>query len=353
MPEIRSLAKRVLNLPDRGAKSALPMPGPPGGPSQSPGGSQGSWLEAAQRLQNRPSASTPHRPAEEASWAVLEERSGTLAARRVGRALLWALIALAFLTGVRFWIWPPHTAAPATAPTAGTSFPATTAQQVAARWATAYLNWDSKHAQDRAQQLAMDMPPGADTAAGWDGRGRQSVLSVFPGAVTTGSAHRARVRVDVLVESSDKTPVRHWVGLDVPVASVGGRVVVAGEPGLVGLPTSAPAVPAPAGAAQDSTLAAATESVASAFFQVYAAGDTSTVTAPGADVPPLPAGVTFVRLDNWTVEAGTGDDRNATAVVTWSVDGAQLEQTYRVALTRVSSAAAQRWQVLTIHGGTP
>ncbi|MGO4747324.1 conjugal transfer protein, partial [Streptomyces sp. 2MCAF27] len=99
-------------------------------------------------------------------------------------------------------------------------------------------------------------------------------------------------------------------------------------------------------------LSAATEGAVERFLRAYASGDTDSVTAPGASVPPLPEGIKFKALSSWSADKGSGDDRTGTARVDWELGGAVVEQTYRVELTRVSSADAQRWQVAAVRGGT-
>jgi hypothetical protein len=184
---------------------------------------------------------------------------------------------------------------------------------------------------------------------------------VQPGTVTPGAQHQARVRVDVLIRPvlpspdgkapAPESPAR-WVGLDVPVVESGGRVIVSGRPGLVGIPKSGPRTPELTIPKPDAELSAATQTVVSKFLAAYAGGDVDAVTAPGASVPPLPDGVKLKSLDSWTADAGTGDDRTGTALVSWTIGNASISQTYRVELKRVSTADAQRWQVAAVRGGT-
>ncbi|WP_189971521.1 conjugal transfer protein [Streptomyces violascens] len=267
------------------------------------------------------------------------------------------------ITGVRSWFIPPKAATPPPAPSAtGPTYPTADAQAVAARFSRAYLGWDEAKTADRAALLAAVLPADSDTGMGWDGHGRQDVLAVQPGTVTPGTQHQARVRVDVLIRPvlpspdgkapAPESPAR-WVGLDVPVVETGGRVIVSGRPGLVGIPKSGPKGPELTIPKPDADLSAATQTVVSKFLAAYAGGgDVDAVTAPGASVPPLPDGVKFKSLDSWTADAGTGDDRTGTALVTWTIGNASISQTYRVELTRVSTADAQRWQVTAVRGGT-
>ncbi|MFJ3673662.1 conjugal transfer protein [Streptomyces sp. NPDC090106] len=290
-----------------------------------------------------------------------DENSGVVFARRFGRGLLWLVVILAAVTGVRSWVAPSKGETPAAEPAqTKQAYPEQEAQAVAGRFARAYLGWDETQAEEREQLLASVLPAGADTAMGWDGHGRQSVLAVQPGAVTTGRGHQARVRVDALIktEATEKAekkateePAR-WIGLDVPVVETAGRIVVTGQPGLVGIPATGPEAPDLPAANTDQDLSTATEDTVDTFFSAYAGGDVDTVTAPGAKVPALPVGIQYEALTSWSADTGSGDDRTGTAHVTWALGGATVDQVYRVHLTRVSSPDAERWQVSDVLGGS-
>ncbi|WP_159452450.1 conjugal transfer protein [Streptomyces malaysiensis] len=298
-------------------------------------------------------------------WPTHDEKSGTVFVRRFGRGLVWAVVILAAITGVRSWIVPPKAPAPAPAPTkSAPGYPSAEAQALAARFARAYLTWDEGEPTERAELLAAVLPAGADTQMGWDGKGSQEVLAVQPGAVSTGDDGQARVRVEALIQRSTEAPptkgkkkaptpgAAHWVGLDVPVVRTAGRVIVTGQPGMVGIPARGPKAPELHAPQADTELSAATEGVVDRFLRAYSTGDTDTVTAPGASVPPLAEGVKYKELTSWSADKGSGTDRTGTARVSWEISGAEIEQTYRVELTRVSSADAQRWQVTAVRGGT-
>ncbi|MEU9646224.1 conjugal transfer protein [Streptomyces sp. NPDC048188] len=306
----------------------------------------------------KPTTRTPATP-----WVLQEEKSGTRALATTGRIALWSVVALAAVTGVRSWFWPnePAPAPPVTVDQKPT-YPVQDAQAVASRFAYSYLTWDETDPDQRAKALARDMPKDTDTSAGWNAKGQQTVLLAQPGEVDELGGKRARVHVDVLVSSpgepskdKKKAPApaeRKWVGLEVPVLYTSGRIVVTSEPGIVGVPTSGPSVTDQTTAQSDVELSAQTQSTMETFFTEYAKGEADSVTAPGASVPPLPSGITFQGLQSWNVDQGKGSDRVGTAVVRWQIGAAELEQTYRVELTRVASAAAERWQVAEVHGGT-
>ncbi|ARZ69187.1 hypothetical protein SMD11_3554 [Streptomyces albireticuli] len=414
MSTFKTVMRRILNLPeprsDKGATTPLPDAPPrqtataPAPAAPPPPAALQQWTDAAARLQ----AQTPEqpRPAAEPApaatapgaapgrgtaeqtppWQIEDEKSGAKFAVKAGRGVLWGVVALAAITGVRSWIWTPEPTkqAPVTVDSAP-DYPVQEAQAVAARFARAYLGWDEADPQARSLALARDMPKGADTTRGWNSKGRQEVLAAQPGTVSLLADKHARVRVDVLVKSDALTgdakkddakkddakkdekkddkakkddkdkketrPAPVWMGLEVPVVQTAGHIVVTGQPGIVGVPTEGPSAPQPSAKSTDLEFADKTRATAEEFFTKYAAGEPGSVAAPGVSIPALPQGMTLGALRTWTVEDGSGTDRTGTAVVTWQVGGAELEQTYRVKLTRVSSAKAERWQVAEVHGG--
>jgi hypothetical protein len=336
--------------------------------------------EPADPASNPPAASAPSRSGAvgEVAWSPAEEDRRGVVLRRVGRGVFWTVLGLAAVTGVRSWVAPerpapPPAAVPAAAP--APSFPAEAARAVAARWARAYLSWDPARSKDREVALAADMPAAADGRQGWNQAGRLDVLDVLPGTVDPSGPARARVRVDVLVRTPlppDPSPTsagtaqpaappspapepaaaERWVALDIPVAVTGtGRVVVTGAPGVLGLPTARPDVPAASARPADSELGAATQEAVRGFFAAAGGGDVAALAAPGAQVAPLPPGFVFAALRQWQVDVGSGATRSGTATVLWQVGGGQLEQVYRVEVTQVSSASGQRWQVASVRGG--
>jgi hypothetical protein len=347
------------------------------------------WV-AASRPSPEPPAPAPSSATTRGSsvpWADLEEDRRGAVLRKAGRVAVWAVVALAAVTGVRSWVSPDRQAAPASAPAPAPSasgFPVDEARVVAARFARAYLTWDAAKPRDRELAMAVDLPGGADVRQGWDQAGRQDVVDAVAGPVDDVAPGRARVRVDVLIRplapaaesasaatssAGPATPVpvpnttaspaasgagsagERWVSLEVPVTETGSRVVVAGPPGLLGIPAAPTVAPRSLNLA-DAVLSSETQDAVKGFFAAAGeGGDVAALAAPGAHVAPLPAGVAFAGLRSWAADTGGGDTRAGTAVVLWRVSGAQLEQTYRVELTRVTSAAGQRWQVSGVRGG--
>ncbi|MFK0047928.1 conjugal transfer protein [Streptomyces sp. NPDC090741] len=339
-----SALRKMLNLPEKepkggeqdpaAAEEHAPSPSPKGGPDRA----GADWNAVG--------------------WAEENESSGASFARRAGRVTIWAVIGLAAFTGIKTWVFPPKPQAPPQqvdqqAEARKHDVPVEEAQQVAARFARAYMSWDSRAPELRARDLKMDLARDADTKMGWDGQGLQLVSQTIPGKVTQGEGKRARVLVDVRVSYTVKTKVNgkdedetvsRWRGLEVPVAEEGGRVLVTGQPALVGLPTAVD-YKLPERPTADTALSASTTQTVKDFLTAWAAGSEDQAAAPGSTIPPLGVGMHLDSLDGWSVDAGSGDKRVGTATVRWRLAGGQLQQTYRITLSQVSSSGGSRWQV--------
>ncbi|WP_372412587.1 conjugal transfer protein [Streptomyces luteireticuli] len=268
--------------------------------------------------------------------------------------VVWGVIGLAAATGVRTWVVPPaqKQAAPKAdrqAEARQDEVPAEAAQQVAERFARSYLTWNGQAKEAREKELAVDLPKGADAKAGWNGEGSQLVAQTIAGTVTQTGGKRARVAVDVRVSvttgsGSKQQTVSGWRGLEVPVAEAGGRVIVAGQPALVGMP-SAVDYTAPKDPEPDAGFSGSTRSVVNAFLSAWAAGTEGQAAAPGAVIAPLGGGIALEALDSWSADGGSGDKRTGTAVARWKLAGGVIQQTYRITLTEVRTNSATRWQV--------
>ncbi len=343
-----SALRKMLNLPPKepkGGEEGIPAPADhvPEGPAAAGGEVKEARTPAA------------------LGWAEEEESSGRSAVRKAGRIAIWLVIFLAAFTGVRTWIFPAKPPAPVEqvdelAEARRNNVPELEAQQVAARFARSYMNWNSQAPDLRAKELAADLAEGIDPKLGWDGAGMQLVAQTIPGAVTQVGGKRARVSVDVRVSvvtgtGKNQRTVSSWRGLEVPVAQGAGRVVVTGAPALVGMPKTA-GYKAPDGPEADSQLSGTTRDTVKTFLTSWAAGSADQAAAPGANIQPLGGGMAMDALDSWVVDAGTGDKRSGTATVRWKVGGAQLQQTYQVTITKVSASSASRWQVEAVTAKT-
>ncbi|MEU2086529.1 conjugal transfer protein [Streptomyces albus] len=371
MPRLRAVALRILNLDNLGERKknqGTPRPGPVPTLAATPpldAANTGEWEAAGQRVKAAeraaPEGKAPDEYRRTPLWArPQDENSGAAFARRFGRGLVWVVLGLAVVSGVKSWFTTPEQApAPRPSSNATAQYPVQRAQAVAARWARAYLTWDEADPDARTRALTADMPRGTDTngGIGWNGKGTQTVLAVQPGEVAPGKHHRARVRIEALVQPGKNKPAKgkptsHWVALEVPVISTGDRVLVTGQPGIVGMPDGGPDIPQHSEPDSDTAFSGRTKRVVDAFFADYAEGDADNAMAPGASTPPLPADLQLEEVRSWTADAGGKTNRAGTAVVTWeTADGATLDQSYRLTLTRVSSASGKRWQVSSIHGG--
>ncbi|MFI8932431.1 conjugal transfer protein [Streptomyces sp. NPDC053474] len=275
-------------------------------------------------------------------------------ARRAGRLATWAVVVLLAVVGVRSIISPPvrQEAAPKWGEKAEAEkddVPETLAQQVAARFARSYLTWTHQAPQIRERELARDLPKGADAKAGWDGQGTQLVAQSIPGTVTQTRPHHARVLVDVRVSTTIGSgrkagTTSAWMGLEVPVSHSSGRVLVTGQPALVGLeePVRWKEPDAPA---TDTELTERTRTTVENFLKAWVNGTADQAAAPGAKVTPLGGHLTLRSLDSWSAFTGSGDRRTGLAQVRWQLGGAVLQQTYRITLAQVSADDASRWQV--------
>ena len=337
-----NIFRKILNLPEKEPKtSSGPDPGPDAGQRDPP-------PDAA-----RPPADRG-RPA--SAWDEEAESGARSAARRTGRAVIWCVIGLLAFAGLRSTVFPAKPARPATntvqAASTANQVPVPQAQQVAAVFARSYLTFDASDPQQRQDELAAQLPSGADSKMGWNGAGAEQVSQAIPGAVQQLGGKRARVDVDVRVSvyttvHGTQVVTNSWRALQVPVAEAGGRVIVTGQPALVGLPGPVSYTPPPQPDI-DNAMSSSTSSTVHDFLVAWAAGEQAQTAAPGASIASLGGSITLASLDSWSVDAGSGAKRTGTASVTWNIAGAQVQQTYRITLLEVSAADASRWQVYAV-----
>lgn len=317
---------------------------PPGGPPVNP------WVAAAAESPVESAARSSAPAGTGAPWAVVQERPKGLA--RAGQLAFWGVAALVTVTCLHNLLAPDSAPAPQAAPAPGpttAAYPEEAARAIAVRAARAYLTWDESKRADRAGELSAVLAAGIDPQLGWDGRGVQSAGLVIPGPVVVGKGGRARVRVDA--EAVSGTGPARWVALDVPVVvGSGGRLAVSGPPALLGVPEEGATAPDPARRVTDLEFSTETRAPVGDFFKAWSVGGAAQAAAPGAVVPALPAGVELRTVQSWEAAAGKGADRWGVARVVWGVSGGEITQAYRVALTRVESARAGRWQVAGISG---
>src|SRR6266545_2342914 len=184
------------------------------------------------------------------------------------------------------------------------------ARAVGARFAASYLTWNEEDRDARPAAIGLDLASGLDKTAGWNGSGRQSAGTTYPGQVTVDpEGVTAHVDVRVYVQPYDKngrewkpgTP--RWLRVSVPVARTAFRVVASGPPtfvsdGTVPLPPDMPSAGAP-----DEELSSLTQKDAEAFFEAYATSNAAVaaVTAPGSTITSLYGTVRLEALRDWQV----------------------------------------------------
>lgn len=293
----------------------------------------------------------------ETPWQTEAESSFANWGRRFLRGLVVVVLLLAAVSGVRSWIRPAGTESASTG--SESSYPRDEAKAVATRFATSYMTWDEGNRDARSAAIALDLAAGLDTGTGWNGRGKQTAGTAYPGEVKVDPGGvAANVDVRVLVTPASKreklwVPGQPaWQRLSVPVAKAGARVVVSGPPTYVAddpakLPEDMPKL-----GGTDDELTELTHKDAEAFFRAYASSDAAVeaVAAPGTGIRSLNGIVKLDGLRAWQVYAGDANERRATAAVTWAGSGdTTLAQTYTLTLRRtVAADGAERWQVAAI-----
>ncbi|HLV76186.1 conjugative transposon protein TcpC [Actinomadura hallensis] len=270
----------------------------------------------------------------------------------VGRAVLWAVIIVILVNGVRA-PFERFTAgersggtAAATKPPRGAGFPSSAAGAFALQFADVYLNFDQNNAAAREAQLRTFLPDGADPQFGWNGAGKMQVQSVQVAGVDARDANNATVTL--LARSGDK-----WLRLAVPVyADKGGSLVVSGRPALLPPPSKA-RLPESGLQSRDSALEGELQPFLSTFFQEYATGNQEALSrfSDGATIAGLANSVTFVQVREVVAPKGSPGERTITATVVWRPaaggDG-ELEQAYQLAMVK----RGDKWLVRDIRGTT-
>ncbi|GAA2421432.1 hypothetical protein GCM10010191_36070 [Actinomadura vinacea] len=268
----------------------------------------------------------------------------------VGRAVLWAVIIVILVNGIRapferFTATEKTPAAPS--PGKGTGFPSSAAGAFALQFANVYLNYDQKTAAARETQIRTFVAEGADGQFGWNGVGQLQMQSVQVAGVDARDANNGVVTV--LGRSHDNK----WFRLAVPVYANNGSLVVSARPALLPPPAKA-ALPQQAVKERDSALEGELGPVLTPFFQAYAQSDQGQLSrfAAGTAIAGLANSVTFVQVRQVIAPRGATAERTITATVAWQVPGAaaggELEQTYELSMVKKGTT----WYVRDIHGTT-
>lgn len=357
----RPLWRTILNVPDPAPAADSPEKETPTAEAEAP----------------TKSSSTNGHP-----WTVEEERPAAQLARYAARALVFALVLILVLLGLRTLVRGPAESPVTNDPTE--DYPTSEAQGVAARFATNYLTWtpdDEAAQQERGRGLALDVAGGSGVETEWSGNRRTSVRNVFPAGITyeedgrtafvtivgqmqtwekkeaakaapTSKSKSKKETSAAAPTVTEEATTPRWVALSVPVQVVGDRPVVAGSPAFVNLPRAGAATAAPDLAEDtDSKMTSATRDGAEAFFRAYAGEDGAALeqaTAPGASMQPLASGMELSAVTAWRVDAGGDKTRTGHATVAWKAGESVVKQNYRVDLAAISSGTDKSWRVASV-----
>ena len=234
------------------------------------------------------------------------------------RAVLWAVLLVIGYRGVTAIVLPPKPAAPAAGTSAAGSadgFPVRPAEAYAQQFAEVYLNFSPSTSAARARQLAVFLPPGADSQLGWNGQGTVQLQSEQVAGIAVQDSQHAVVTL--LARASGRL-----MELGVPVYAAGGGLAISAEPALLPPPPHA-VPPATQSPASDPATEAALSNQLPPFFRAYANGDPVTLSrflAPGAAVTGLGGSVTYGAITGIQVPPG-GSTRNITVSVIWRLAG--------------------------------
>ncbi|TNY35419.1 conjugal transfer protein [Thermomonospora catenispora] len=271
----------------------------------------------------------------------------------VGRALLWMLIIVIVVNGVRA-PFERFTSDTGPAPTATASpasrFPVAAASAFAVQFGEVYLNYDEQNLADWENRLRAFLPEGTVGQFGWNGLGSLRVESTQVAGVEVRDEHHAVVTL--LARAQDR-----WLSLAVPVYADKGAMVVSGLPALLPPPPRA-TLPQRGAGERDTALENELRSVVftKSFFDAYAAGDTGALSrfTDGAPITGLGGSVTFVRLGEVVAPRGAADRRTVTVKVVWRLPSqgnaaaAELEQAYECTVVKKGNT----WYVRDIRGAS-
>ncbi|GAA0407269.1 hypothetical protein Acor_50790 [Acrocarpospora corrugata] len=281
----------------------------------------------------------------------------------VGRAVLWALIVVIVVNGVRApferFTQDQNAQTPVTPENSG--FPVQEAAGFANQFAAVYLNFDATNPEQRDERLTAFLAPGVERRFGWNGYGRMSA-----GAVQFQSIDVAADNENATVVVSFQSGSKRWL-LSVPVYHSGDRFVVSGRPALLPAPAVAD-LPAVANLDRDNNLEDQLRPTLEGFFKAYASGNAAELrlyATDGALIEGLGGAFTLAQLTDVIVPVGGEASRSITAVVVWAVPAppvaavpsadpaadpaaqpAGLEQAYQLSMER----QGEKWLVGRIQG---
>lgn len=271
----------------------------------------------------------------------------------VGRFVLWALILVILINGIRapFQRFTANDSGTASAPKAeqGAQFPSSAASAFALQFGNVYLNYNQQTAADRERQLQNFLPDNGGGQFGWNAVGVLQVQSVQVAGVDARDANNAVVTL--LARNTNA-----WFRLAVPVYAKDGAMVISARPALLPPPTRA-SLPQAGVSERDTSLETELQPTLNAFFRAYAASEQEALHrfSEGPPITGLNKTVTFVQLGDVIAAKGPGDRRTITATVVWQIPaadakggGGTLEQTYELTMVKKDTT----WNVRDIHGVT-
>ncbi|GIJ51900.1 hypothetical protein Val02_87860 [Virgisporangium aliadipatigenens] len=236
-------------------------------------------------------------------------------------------------------------------PAAGANYPATAAGGYAARFASAYLNWDEKNTTARANELKMFFPDATDAQLGWDSKGVQRVNGqpVVAGVTAKDDSH------GIVHIAAFLTP-GGWTCMDVSVYSAdkGKAFAITAYAAFVACPPVA-GVEVPLDTREaDGALASVLTPTLDTFFRAYgsSSSELAQVITEDSGIYGLHGTVSFVDMPQLFVpvveEREDGTVREAEVRVRWRLpSGGTLLQGYRLTMRQIGG----RWFVQRIEGG--
>lgn len=233
-----------------------------------------------------------------------------------------------------------------------TGFPTESAQTFAVRFVREYLTYSQSSSEGRTARLAVYSPDAAAGEWGWDGNGKQKII--------TGPYVSAPTKLDgkeyATVTVAAQLDSGRWVTLAVPIyAAKSGALAIAGAPAFITQPTLASSPGRPGTTSPDDELASElTTDVLPGFFAAWASSDATelsryvTADASISARTGLGAAYTFVSVNSVIVPQGE-TTRDAVVQLTWGTEtSGNYTQTYTVT---VEQGTDKRWSVKDIAGG--
>jgi hypothetical protein len=271
------------------------------------------------------------------------------------RVVLWvALLAIAYrgVTAIITQSGASADGAGGRVASAGGQFPVTLAEAYASEFGQVYLNFSPATQAQREQELAAFVPPSVAAAnpdLGWNGAGQMRLQSEQVVGIAVQDPRHAVVTLLATVNGQ-------LMELGVPVIASGDGVVVAGEPAWLPAPQQVSS-PAPSRQGSDPLARSELMSELPAFFEAYAASDSTALdrfTARGVSLTGLGGAVSFNSITSLQVPPG-GRTRQITVTVIWQVPGqasadiTKLEMSYGMSVVDLQTG---KWYVNEISAAT-